>query len=201
MKLELIKSDDKRLKEVSKEVLDFTKDYKSIIESIKEVCLEKSAYAAAAPQFGLNERFILVMTDNKVCEMDEKIKKFVITSYFNPVITKMEGAQIYYEACMSVDNAIGRVKRPFRIKFRYQDIDGSKHVKTVEGFEAIIICHEIDHLDGIEYIDRADIIYYDVNVGQRKSIRERNPHEILSISEEFKYQSVRMIVKQYSDEN
>ncbi len=200
MKLELIKPDDKRLKEVSKEIIDFTKDYKSIIDSIKEVCLEKNAYAAAAPQFGINERFILVMTDSKVYGMDEGIKKYAITSYFNPVIVKMEGTQIYYEACMSVSNAIGRVKRPFCIKLKYQDIHGNKHVKTVEGFEAIIICHEIDHLDGIEYTDRADIMYYDVNVGQRKSIRDRHPHEILAISEEFKYHSVKMVVKSYSEE-
>ena len=56
----------------------------------------------------------------------EVITNYVIKSYFNPVITDMIGQQTYYESCMSVNNATGKVKRPFSIKLNYQDIDGTK---------------------------------------------------------------------------
>ena len=201
MKIKIIKSDDKRLKEISKEVVDFTKDYKKIIEQMKDICLEKRAYAAAAPQFGINERFILIMTVDEIQNINEEVKKYTIKSYFNPVITDMVGQQTYYESCMSVDEATGKVKRPFRIKFSYQDIDGDKHKKTVEGFEAIILCHEIDHLEGIEYTERADIMYYDVSPEQRMNIRKKNPHEIIAISETFKYSKPNQIIKKYNEDD
>ncbi len=200
MKLEIVKSDDKRLKEVSKEVVDFTKNYKKIIEEMKNICLEKRAYAAAAPQFGINERFILIMTVDEIKNVNDEVENYVIKSYFNPVITDMIGQQTYYESCMSVNNATGKVKRPFSIKLNYQDIDGTKHDRIVEGFETIILCHEIDHLDGIEYTDRADIMYYGVEPGQRMNIRINNPHKIMNISGVFNYSKPDQIIEKYSEE-
>ncbi len=199
MKIEIIKPDDKRLKEVSKEVVDFTKDYKNIIDQMKNICLEKKAYAAAAPQFGINERFIVIMTADEIQNVNEEVKKYNIKPYFNPIITEMVGKQVYYESCISVDNAAGKVERPFSIKLSYQDINGDRHKRKIEGFESIILCHEIDHLDGIEYTERAKIMYYDVDPGQRMNIRKKNPHEIISISEPFKYSKPNQVIKKYNE--
>lgn len=192
--------DKKAKKEKAKKVTDFSKDYNSIIEQMKTICIEKEAYAVAAPQFGMLERFILIMTINEVKELHSKNIKYDITSYFNPVITKMEGFQYFYEACLSVPNAIGRVGRPFRIEIEAQDIKGNKITKTAEAFEAIVLCHEIDHLDAIEYVDRAEIMYYDVNAEDRFDIRKRNPHSILRKEGEFTYIRTKQRVLKYKKE-
>lgn len=199
MKIKIVKQNDKRLKLISKKVIDFNKDYKSIIDEMKDVCLEKKAYACAAPQFGINERFVLIMTDEEIHSIDEGVRKYIITSYFNPVITLMIGEQFYYEACMSVDDAVGKVRRPYKISLTYQDILGDIHNKTVEGFEAIILCHEIDHLDGIEYTDRAEIMYYNIDPYQRMDLRKMYPHEITRRDGEFVYFKSKQIIKEATD--
>lgn len=184
--IKLLVSMDNKLKEKSTEVIDFDNSfYLDSLEKIKEVCLEQHAYAAAAPQFGIFKRFILIMTPEEMKakteeELESKEINYVITPYFNPKIVSMSGKQYFYEACMSVDNTIGKVARPYSIKLEAQDIDGNYIYKEVNGFEAIIFCHEIDHLDGIEYIDKAEEIFYNVSRTDRLQIREKYPHEIIS---------------------
>ena len=97
----------------------------------------------------------------------------------------MEGLQFFYEACMSTGNVIGKVPRPYYIEIEYQDIDGNKHHKSVEDFETIVFCHEIDHLDGIEFTDKAIDLICDVELEQRIEIRKNNPREIVSKNTDF----------------
>jgi peptide deformylase len=201
MGLELLKTGDKRLKEKAIEVTDFTKDYMSLIEEIKQMCLEGNAYAAAAPQFGIKECFIVILTVDEITELDPRNRKYILEVYFNPVIIRMEGKQSYYEACMSVENTVGLVERPFYIKFDYQDIKGDKHQKEVEGFEAIVLCHEIDHLNGVEFTDRAKIIYKDVDVGKRINIRKKYPHTIMDTSGLFKYEKKKQTINTYNEDD
>ncbi|MBE6159556.1 MAG: peptide deformylase [Lactobacillales bacterium] len=190
--MKLIDSIDKRLKEVCTEVEDFdNKDYYlNIIEEMKDECLNQYAYACAAPQFGIMKRFILMITAeemkvNKAEELDELDINYSITPYFNPKIISMEGKQYFYEACMSVGDVIGKVARPYSIEIEAQDIDGNYIYKKVEGFEAIVMCHEIDHLDGIEFTDKAIDIIYDADLEKRVEVRNKFPHEIVTKDGEF----------------
>lgn len=111
--------------------------------------------------------------------------EYSITPYFNPVITKMRGLQYFYEACISVGDVVGKVARPYYIEFDYQDINGNHKHKVAEGFEAIICCHEIDHLDGIEFTDKAEDIRYDVDENKKIEIRNQYPREVVSKDSEF----------------
>jgi len=109
----------------------------------------------------------------------------------------MIGKQYFYESCMSVDNATGKVARPYKIEIEYQDINGNKFIKEVEGFEAIIFCHEIDHLDGIEYTDIAEIMYYDIDTNNRLKIGQEYPHEIVNEDEPFSYIKTKQLIKKF----
>ena len=73
----------------------------------------------------------------------------------NPVITEQEGEQISEEGCLSLPGFAGRVKRPERVKVEALDSDGNEIVLEAEGFLAIVLSHEIDHLDGILFKDKA----------------------------------------------
>lgn len=187
MKIELVQKGDPRLKKICDEITNFEKKefYQNLINQIKEVSVKLYAFAAAAPQFGINKRFILMISAvekkvNNLKELEEFKDNYETTPYFNPKIIKMEGLQFFYEACMSTGNVIGKVPRPYRIEIEYQDIDGNKHHKLVEDFEAIVFCHEIDHLDGIEFTDKAIDLIYDAELEQRIEIRKNNPRKIIS---------------------
>lgn len=73
----------------------------------------------------------------------------------NPVIINKEGLTEYWEACASCLDNCGKVLRPYKIDLEYYDIDGNKYLETFEGFEATVLSHEMDHLDGILHIDIA----------------------------------------------
>lgn len=73
----------------------------------------------------------------------------------NPVILEQSGSQLDDEGCLSVPGLIGTVDRPDYIKIEALDLDGKKQIYEFEGFDARVMCHEYDHLDGILYTDKA----------------------------------------------
>lgn len=197
MKIELVQKDDPRLKEICKEVTDFQNKefYQNLINQIMEASVGQYAFAAAAPQFGINKRLILMISavEKKVKnkkELEQFHDDYVVTPYFNPKITVMRGLQYYYEACMSTGDVIGKVARPYYIELDYQDIDGNHLHRTAEDFEAIVFCHEIDHLDGIEFIDKAEDLIYDADLEKRIEVRNKFPKEIVSKDIEFNQNNI-----------
>ena len=119
MELALIQNDDQRLKELCQDVKDFENKefYIDLINKMQEICFEHQAFAAAAPQFGINKRFILVINTSEENKENESkhnlLKKYKTITYFNPKITTMKGLQYYYESCMSIKNTIGKVASPY----------------------------------------------------------------------------------------
>ena len=73
----------------------------------------------------------------------------------NPEILEKEGEQISTEGCLSVPGKIGDVKRPTRVLVKYQDREGVEHTEEFVDFEAIVVSHETDHLEGVLYVDKA----------------------------------------------
>lgn len=192
MKIELVKKDNPKLKQICEEVTDFENKeyYQSLIEQIKNASIKRYAFAAAAPQFGINKRFIVMINavDKKVSnvkDLDNFYGDYEVTAYFNPRITVMRGLQYFYEACMSAGDVVGKVARPYYIEIDYQDINGIHHHRSAEDFEAIVFCHEIDHLDGIEFTCKAEDLIYDAGVEKRIEIRNKFPKQIISKDCEF----------------
>ena len=87
----------------------------------------------------------------------------------NPVITKAKGEQVGPEGCLSVENYHCRVKRPYEITVEYQDRYGKRQKLKTEGFVARACCHEIDHLDGILFVDR----FYDDKVDAEDEVKSK----------------------------
>lgn len=103
----------------------------------------------------------------------------------------MKGKQYFYEGCMSVGNTIGKVYRPYYIAYDAQDIYGNPLYKSATGFEAITTCHEIDHLDGIEFIVKASDVHYNADLEKRLEIRKKYPHKIISKTGDFTQDDVK----------
>jgi len=151
----VIVTPDPRLRKVSTEVTEIDDEVKEIIEQMIQASLDwekehefELSAALAAPQLGYNRRIIIVREDMN----EKKNAKFI--PLINPVVVKTEGRILRdYEGCLSVPTLYGKVPRPAKARIKAELEDGTPVSLKVEGFLARTILHEIDHLDGILFID------------------------------------------------
>lgn len=105
----------------------------------------------AAPQVGVLKRVIIVDLSDEDGEGPYKL--------INPVITKAKGEQVCREGCLSVPGLLGDVVRPKEVTVEALNEEGKKVVIKAKDLVAICLCHEIDHLDGILFIDKATELF------------------------------------------
>lgn len=138
---------DEVLRKKSEPVKKFNKELFELLDDMKETVRAEHGAGLAAPQVGVSQRVVVVDVEEGFFEL------------INPVITAVKGEQTGVEGCLSVKGKQGTVVRPYRVKLEYRDRLGKKHKLTAEDFFARAVCHELDHLDGIIYIDKAtDIV-------------------------------------------
>lgn len=128
-------------------VKTFNKELWQILADMKETVRAENGAGLAAPQIGLSLRVVVI-------DVEEGFFEFI-----NPVIVSQKGEQVGPEGCLSVKGKQGTVRRPNKVKVEYRDRSGKKHKLTAEGFFARAVCHELDHLDGILYIDKAEEVH------------------------------------------
>ena len=147
----IISVKDPRLREKSKNVLEIDKKIKTIVQDLKDtLSIQKDPIGVglAAPQIGKNLRIFAVKP------------KDVISIVINPEIVLVEKdknkpeEEKLMEGCLSLPNYYGPLKRPGLTKLNYLDENSNKITKVFQGFDSQIIQHEIDHLEGILFIDR-----------------------------------------------
>lgn len=126
------------------EVTNFDARLAQLLDDMKDTVRREEGAGLAAPQVGVLRRAVVVDVDEGFFEM------------VNPVIVASGGVQRGYEGCLSVRGRRGIVTRPLTVTVRYFDRSGKPHERKAEGFFARAVCHELDHLDGILYIDRAE---------------------------------------------
>ncbi|GIW66246.1 MAG: peptide deformylase [Candidatus Parcubacteria bacterium] len=135
------------LKIKTKGVFEFNKDLIKIINEMKKIMVEYQGVGLAANQIGLDLSLF-------IAKPKEKFYVFI-----NPNIISYEDEEIKEEGCLSIPHKWGLVKRFKRIKVEYQDIKGKKKKSNFSGLLSHIIQHEVDHLNGILFIDKAIEIY------------------------------------------
>ncbi|MFA5392266.1 MAG: peptide deformylase [Candidatus Paceibacterota bacterium] len=146
------------LRQKSKLVEHLTKEIRDLIIQMKKIMEDNNGVGLAAPQINVSQRII-------ICEVDNKFYTFI-----NPEIIKSSKETLSIEeGCLSLPNTYGEVERPEKIIFKAIDSDGKKIKLKVFGLLARIVQHEIDHLDGILFIDKAKNVVKDT-VQKRISI-------------------------------
>lgn len=143
----VVQTGDPVLREKCEDVKAFDKDLAALLADMKETVRAEQGAGLAAPQVGISKRVVVIDVDEGFFEM------------VNPVIISVKGEQTGPEGCLSVKGKQGTVTRPNKVKAEYRDRNGKKHKLTAEGFFARAVCHELDHLDGILYTDKAIEIY------------------------------------------
>lgn len=146
-KLKIRTYPDSVLKAVAKPYDGITgEDKKFALEMIKTM-FQGDGVGLAAPQVGVSKRLI-------VCAPDPKSKESYV--FFNPVIKNRKGEVLGPEGCLSLPGISGEVVRAEEIEFEALDIEGKEVKAAIKSFFARVIQHEMDHLDGLLFVDRVD---------------------------------------------
>lgn len=142
-KRNIVKLGDEILRKVCRTQLNFDERLHQVLDDMAETMYDADGVGLAAPQVGILRRYCIVDAGDGLLEL------------INPVIESARGEQTGEEGCLSVPNKYATVTRPMKVKVRAQDRFGNSFTVKAEGLKARALCHEIDHLDGILYIDRA----------------------------------------------
>lgn len=149
--LPIVTYPDERLKTECEPVDTFDPALREFIEHLEETCASgPGAVGIAAPQVGRLQR-ICVVDATRAKRPVENNGPLVLV---NPEITDWNGFAVGREGCLSVPDYTGKVIRAEKVKLRGQDRFGKTVEYTMSGFEARIAQHEVDHLDGILFLDR-----------------------------------------------
>jgi peptide deformylase len=147
------------LKQTSVFVEKITKETKNLIENIKATLYAHTrCVGIAAVQVGILQRVIVVDVSQSLKEHRNNGLLMMI----NPNIVYSSGKISSREGCLSIPDFVGNVVRKKKIKVEYIDIDGKMQKLETNAFEAIVIQHEIDHLDGKVFLDRVVSLSTDV---------------------------------------
>ncbi len=163
---EIIEIPDPRLKQVSAPVTEFDEELKALVADMFETMYDAPGIGLAAIQVGVPLRVLVIDlqpedpdAEPEACDHDGHHHHHQPTKrepqiFINPVLSDpSEEHSVYNEGCLSVPEIYAEVERPARVRVQWQDLDGNHHDEVMEDIMATCIQHEIDHLEGIVFID------------------------------------------------
>jgi peptide deformylase len=144
---EILLLPDKRLRLVSEPVKAVNAQVRALVDDMFETMYEAPGVGLAAIQIGVPQRIVTVDTAKKDDPKDPQV-------FINPeVIWSSEETGTYEEGCLSIPEYYEEVERPAQVKVRYMDLAGKTHEVEANGMLATVLQHEIDHTNGILFID------------------------------------------------
>lgn len=144
---QIVNIGDDILKEKAVEVTKITLNIHKLLDNMADTMYEAEGVGLAAPQIGIPKRVVVIDAGDGLLEL------------INPVILEKKGEEIDQEACLSVPNMVGDVRRAKKIVAQALNRDGELMEYKVEGLLARAFQHEIDHLEGILFVDVAEKLY------------------------------------------
>lgn len=148
MKLEICTWPDEVLSAKAEPITEVTPELKELIENMIETMYESDGVGLAAPQVGESIRLICVDQTGPKIRGDLRV-------LINPEIVECDGEVDSEEGCLSCPELTMKVKRKERVKVKALDREGEEICLDTDGFLAIVLQHEIDHLEGVTLADRA----------------------------------------------
>ncbi len=144
------------LREKSKKVTRFGDALQRLVEDMFDTMHAAYGLGLAAPQIGVLQRVFVVEMPAEYDEDDNEIAPAEVYVLVNPEIVKTRGREEMEEGCLSVPGYRGLVKRATYVVIKAQDLDGREVRYRAEGLLAQAFQHELDHLDGVLYLDRLE---------------------------------------------
>jgi peptide deformylase len=148
----IIEVPDPVLRQKSTPVEDITPEIRTLIDDMFETMYAAPGIGLAAIQVGVPKRILVIDLQEPDEEGGEPVRRPMV--FINPeILTASDRCEPYQEGCLSVPDMYADVERPDRIRARWLDRDGNVHEEELEGLLGICLQHEMDHLEGILFID------------------------------------------------
>ena len=160
---EVLQFPDKRLRRESQPIEKVTDEIRALAADMLEVMYDEPGIGLAAPQVG--EAVRLIVVDTEWTEEDAERNPLVLV---NPEIVEESGSLTWNEGCLSVPDFQADVERSGEVVLQATDLDGKPVEIRAEGLQAVCFQHEIDHLDGVLFIDRISRLKREMYVRKRK---------------------------------
>lgn len=145
-KLKILTAGDPVLRQTAAEVTKIDKKLLKLLKDMADTMYAAEGVGLAAPQIGVSKRIVVIDVGDGIIEM------------INPVIVNKEGSVVGGEGCLSVPEYEGEVERAEKVECEFTDRSGKRYLIETDGLLAIAIQHELDHLDGVLFIDKAQSI-------------------------------------------
>jgi len=150
MKLKIVEYPDRRLKEKSKKVEKFDEKLHKLLDAMNPMMIDTNGIGLAAIQVAHPIQVLILNIPNEDGEQPPENLLEII----NPIIIKKDGSTVYQEGCLSVPSFYEDIKRFETISVEFQDRYGKEQTLDADGLLSIAIQHEVDHLNGILFIDK-----------------------------------------------
>ncbi len=169
---EVLKFPDKRLREISTPIDEITDETRELAHDMLAVMYDEPGIGLAAPQLGETVRLIVV--DTEWTGEDAERNPLVL---INPEIVERDGKIVWTEGCLSVPDFEAEVQRAASVRLRALDLEGEEAEIDATELQAVCFQHEIDHLDGILFIDRISRLKRNLYAQKRKKQIRRELEE------------------------
>jgi peptide deformylase len=171
--LQIVEYPDKRLKQRCDEVPEVTDDIRKLASDMAETMYDAPGIGLAASQVGVLKRIV-------VCDVSTEEEPSQLYHLINPEIVKAEGETYGEEGCLSVPGSFEEVKRAARVTVNYLDLDGKPQSLETGGLLAVCLQHEIDHLNGVLFIDRLSSLKRKLAARKTQRFQQERNHKLQS---------------------
>lgn len=159
MKRPILIHPDPRLKKMCAALPDVDDRIRKLADDMLETMYDAPGIGLAAPQIGVLDRIIVM---DCVKDEDESPKPMVL---INPeIIAASDETNVYEEGCLSIPDQFAEVTRPKQVQVRWMDLNGAEQVQEFDGLWSTCVQHEIDHLNGVLFIDHISRLKRDMIV-------------------------------------
>ena len=150
MRLSIVEYPDKKLKEKSVDVTKFDENLHKLLDAMYPIMMDTNGIGLAAIQVAYAKKVLIL----NIPQEDGEQPKENLLEIINPILTRKSGESVYQEGCLSVPSFYEDITRFEKVSINYQDRDGNTKQLDADGLLSIAIQHEIDHLNGILFIDK-----------------------------------------------
>lgn len=170
--LQIIETPDARLRTISTPVAAVDDALRQLMDDILETMYDAPGIGLAAIQVGVPKRVLVIdLQEDADEESGERIRKPLF--FVNPeIVEESEDLSVYNEGCLSVPEMFADVERPARIRAKWLDYDGKPHDEALDGLLATCLQHEMDHLNGVLFIDHLSRLKRDMLLKKLEKLRK-----------------------------
>ena len=168
---EIVEVPDPRLRQISSPVEEVTDETRELVSDMFETMYAAPGIGLAAIQVGVPKRILVIDLQEPEEEGGEPVKDPRV--FINPEIIQHSDQEVpYTEGCLSVPDQFAEVDRPDRIRARWLDLDGKVQEEDIEGLLAVCLQHEMDHLNGVLFIDHLSRLKRDMILKKLAKLRK-----------------------------